>query len=199
MPFTSRQVYLKSTPVGMPTDDDFEIREETIADPADGEVVVRNAYMSVDPYMRGQMRMNWKPGMPLVGGAVGEVVASKHPDFPEGSHVNSNWGWREYFSSDGRGLAPVDPSLAPLSTYLGIMGMPGLTAWGGLLVTGEYKDGERVFVSAASGAVGSVVGQIAKIKGGLAIGSAGSDEKVAHLTSEFGFDHAFNYKMQGQM
>jgi len=194
MPFTSRQVYLKSTPVGMPTDDDFEVREETIDDPSDGEVVVRNAYMSVDPYMRGQMRMNWKPGTALVGGAVGEVVASKNPDFPEGSHVNSNWGWREYYNSDGRGLAPVDASLAPLSTYLGIMGMPGLTAWGGLLITGEYKDGESVFVSAASGAVGSVVGQIAKIKGGTVVGSAGSDEKVAHLVNEFGFDHAFNYK-----
>lgn len=194
MAYTSRQVYLKSTPVGIPGNDDFEIREEEIGEPADGEVVIRNAYMSVDPYMRGRMRLEWKPGSALAGGAVGEVVASNNPDFAVGSHVSHNWGWREYVKCDGRGLAPVDATLAPLSTYLGVMGMPGLTAWVGLLVTGEYKDGETVFVSAASGAVGSVVGQIAKIKGGTVVGSAGSDAKVAHLVDEYGFDHAFNYK-----
>ena len=129
-----------------------------------------------------------------MGGAVGKVVASNNPDFAVGDHVSNQLGWREYFVSNGQGLNKVDASIAPLSTYLGVMGMPGLTAYGGLLVTGELKDGESVFVSAASGAVGSVVGQIARIKGCTVIGSAGSDEKVAQLVDEFGFDHAFNYK-----
>jgi hypothetical protein len=108
--------------------------------------------------------------------------------------VTSGKSWREYFVSNGKGLAPIDPNLAPLSAYLGIMGMPGLTAYGGLLVTGQLKEGETVFVSAASGAVGSVAGQIAKIKNCRVIGSAGTDAKVAHLLNEFHFDHAFNYK-----
>jgi len=129
-----------------------------------------------------------------MGGAVGKVVASNNTNFAEGDYVSNGSGWREYFLSDGAGLSKVDPGLAPLSAYLGVMGMPGLTAYGGLLVTGEMKDGEAVFVSAASGAVGSVVGQIAKLKGGIAVGSAGSDDKVAQLVEEFGFDHGFNYK-----
>ncbi len=189
----SKQIHLKTRPQGNPVAGDFDIVEVNIEDPAAGQVLVKNIYMSVDPYMRGRMRFA-KPNELLIGGAVGKVVASNNPDFSEGDCVSNGSGWREYFLSDGSDLSKVDPSLAPLSAYLGVMGMPGLTAYGGLLVTGEMKDGETVFVSAASGAVGSVVGQIAKIKGGIAIGSAGSDDKVEQLTQEFGFDHAFNYK-----
>ena len=189
----SSEVHLTSRPQGNPVAMDFEIVEVNIEDPAEGQVLVKNIYMSVDPYMRGRMRFA-KPNELLMGGAVGKVVASNNANFAEGDYVSNGSGWREYFLSDGTGLSKVDPSLAPLSAYLGVMGMPGLTAYGGLLVTGEMKDGEAVFVSAASGAVGSVVGQIAKIKGGIAIGSAGSDDKVTQLAEEFGFDHAFNYK-----
>lgn len=194
MATTSREVHLKSRPDGMPVAGNFDIVTTTLDDPAEGQVLVQNVYMSVDPYMRGRMRMDWGPGSVLQGGAVGKVVASKNAEFEVGDYVNNGNGWREYFLSEGRGLGKVDPSIAPLSTYLGVMGMPGLTAYGGLLVTGELKDGETVFVSAASGAVGSVVGQIAKIKGCTVIGSAGSDAKVRHLIDEYGFDHAFNYK-----
>lgn len=189
----SKQILLKSRPQGTPTQDNFETVEVSVADPADGEVLVQNIYMSVDPYMRGRMRMQ-TTGEVLEGGALGKVVASNNSNFSTGDFVSSGKGWREYFISDGSDLEEVDATIAPLSTYLGVMGMPGLTAYGGLLITGELKDGETVFVSAASGAVGSVVGQIAKIKGCTVIGSAGSDEKVQQLTHEYGFDHAFNYK-----
>jgi NADPH-dependent curcumin reductase CurA len=191
---SSIEIHLKSRPSGAPVADNFEAVKTTVADPGDGEVLVQNIYMSVDPYMRGQMRENWPTGQVLMGGALGKVVASNNPDFSAGDYVNNGSGWREYFLSKGADLTKVDPSLAPLSAYLGVMGMPGLTAYGGLLVTGELKDGESVFVSAASGAVGSVVGQIAKIKGCTVVGSAGNDDKVNELTTEFGFDHAFNYK-----
>ena len=164
----SSEVRLTSRPQGNPVATDFEVVAVDIEDPAEGQVLVKNIYMSVDPYMRGRMRFA-KPNELLMGGAVGKVVASNNTNFAEGDYVSNGSGWREYFLSDGAGLSKVDPSLAPLSAYLGVMGMPGLTAYGGLLVTGEMKDGEAVFVSAASGAVGSVVGQIAKIKGGIAI------------------------------
>ena len=190
----SKEIHLKSRPAGTPVADNFELVETDVADPGAGEVLVQNIYMSVDPYMRGQMRENWPTGQVLMGGAAGKVVASNNPDFNEGDYVRNGSAWREYFISNGQDLNKVDTSLAPLSAYLGVMGMPGLTAYGGLLVTGELKDGESVFVSAASGAVGSVVGQIAKIKGCTVVGSAGSDDKVNQLMKEFGFDHAFNYK-----
>jgi len=190
----SREVRLKSRPIGVPTPQNFDLVENALPDPGPGEVLVQNIYMSVDPYMRGRMRADWGIGEVLQGGAVGKVVASRHEDFREGDYVSHGLGWREYLLSDGRHLEVIDATLAPLSTYLGVMGMPGLTAYGGLLRAGEYKDGETVFVSAASGAVGNVVGQIARIKGGVAIGSAGSDEKVRHLVEVFGFHHAFNYK-----
>ena len=194
MPTTNRTVHLKSSPQGMPVPEDFEIRTSELEDPADGQVLIRNIYMSVDPYMRGRMREAWSPGDALGGAAVGKVTASNNDEFAVGDYVLNQAGWSEHLISNGRGIRKVDPELAPLSTYLGVLGMPGLTAYGGLLVTGEFKNGETVFVSAASGAVGSVVGQIARIKGGRAIGSAGSDEKVQQLMEEFGFDHAFNYK-----
>lgn len=191
---SSKEIHLKSRPAGTPVADNFELVETSVPDPGEGEVLVQNIFMSVDPYMRGQMRENWPTGQVLMGGAAGMVITSNHPDFNEGDHVTNGSAWREYFISNGQDLTKVDTSLAPLSAYLGVMGMPGLTAYGGLLVTGELKDGESVFVSAASGAVGSVVGQIAKIKGCTVIASAGSDDKVMQLMEEFGFDHAFNYK-----
>ena len=190
----SKEIHLRSRPAGSPVADNFELVETNVGDPGAGEVLVQNIYMSVDPYMRGQMRENWPTGQVLMGGAAGKVVASNNPEFKEGDYVSNGSAWREYFITNGKDLTKVDTSLAPLSAYLGVMGMPGLTAYGGLLVTGELKDGESVFVSAASGAVGSVVGQIAKIKGCTVVGSAGSDDKVNQLKEEFRFDHAFNYK-----
>ena len=191
MPTITRKVQLKSIPEGLPAEDNFAIVESTLEDPAPGQVLVENLFMSVDPYMRGRMR---DPSWQLSGGAVGMVIGSENNAYSIGDYVLNSQSWHEHFLSDGRGLEKIDATIAPISTYLGVMGMPGLTAYGGLLVTGEYKDGETVFVSAASGAVGSVVGQIVKIKGGIAIGSAGGEEKVRQLTEEFGFAHAFNYK-----
>jgi len=191
VPTITRKVQLKSIPEGLPAEDNFAIVESTLEDPAPGQVLVENLFMSVDPYMRGRMR---DPSWQLGGGAVGMVIGSENDAYSIGDYVLNSQSWHEHFLSDGRGLEKIDATIAPISTYLGVMGMPGLTAYGGLLVTGEYKDGETVFVSAASGAVGSVVGQIVKIKGGIAVGSAGSEEKVRQLTEEFGFDHAFNYK-----
>ncbi|MFT5692734.1 MAG: NADPH-dependent curcumin reductase CurA [Oceanicoccus sp.] len=190
----SRQVHLKSRPDGIPKSSDFEIVDVELNPLQDGQVLVQNNYMSVDPYMRGRMREDFKLGEVMDGGALGKVIESRSPQFTVGDYVSHWKGWREHTISDGSDLSKVDPELAPLSAYLGILGMPGLTAYGGLLVTGALKDGESVFVSAASGAVGSLVGQIAKIKGCKVVGSAGSDAKVAHLIEEFGFDHAFNYK-----
>ena len=187
----TREVQLQSIPKGKPRAEDFTIKESTLSDPGENEVLVQNIYMSVDPYMRGRMRMG---AGALGGGAVGKVIASENSQYSVGDYVLNQGSWHEHILSNGQGLEKIDETLAPISTYLGVMGMPGLTAYGGLLVTGEYKAGESVFVSAASGAVGSVVGQIVKIKGGKTVGSAGSDEKVRQLIEEFGFDHAFNYK-----
>jgi NADPH-dependent curcumin reductase CurA len=194
MSLVSREVHLKSRPEGIPASADFEIVDVELNSLQDGQVLVQNSYMSVDPYMRGRMRADFKLGEVMDGAAVGKVIESNNDKFLVGDYVSHWKGWREHTISDGRDLAKVDPDLAPLSTYLGILGMPGLTSYGGLLVTGALKEGESVFVSAASGAVGSLVGQIAKIKGCKVVGSAGSDAKVAHLIEEFGFDHAFNYK-----
>lgn len=204
---TNRQVALAARPNGFPKDSDFQILEGPVPEPGDGEVLVKNIYMSVDPYMRGRMNefkgsyiQAFEIGAPMTGGAVGQVIRSNHSDYAEGDFVLNMNGWREYFvrpgdrQKDGMDLTKVDPSLAPLSTYLGVLGMPGLTAYAGLAEVGVPKAGETVYVSAASGAVGAIVGQIAKIKGCRVVGSAGSAEKVAYLTDEIGFDAAFNYK-----
>lgn len=196
----SREIRLKSRPSGMPKPENFQVAEVTVPDPGPGRLLVRNIWMSVDPYMRGRMieRESYVPafqiGAPLEGGAVGVVEASNHPDFKPGDHVSHMLGWREYFLSDGGGLTRVDGKAAPLQAYLGVLGMPGLTAYSGLLRIGEPKEGETVFVSAASGAVGSVVCQIAKIKGCRVVGSVGSEEKARWLTEEAGIDAAVNYK-----
>lgn len=196
----SREVRLKERPVGVPTPDDFEIATVSLPDPGDGEMLIQNLYMSVDPYMRGRMvdRKSYIPpfaiGAPLEGGAIGKVVASNGGRFNVGDHILGMNGWREYYISDGSHLNQVDPSLAPPQAFLGTMGMPGQTAYFGLLDLGAPQPGETVFVSAAAGAVGSTVCQIAKLKGCTVIGSAGSDAKVKWLTDEIGVDAAINYK-----
>jgi len=195
----SREIHLAARPEGWPKESDFELAEVDVADPEEGELLIRNEFMSVDPYMRGRMNdtRSYVPpfalGEPMPGGAVGRVVASNNPDYAEGDWVFSMLGWREVARSDGEGLRKLDPERAPPQASLGVLGMPGLTAYVGLLDIGQPKEGETVFVSGAAGAVGSVAGQIAKIKGCRVIGSAGSAEKVAWL-EELGFDKAFNYK-----
>ena len=196
---SSREIHLKSRPVGIPTNENFDVVSVSIPNPGEGEVLVRNLYMSVDPYMRGRMvdRKSYTPpfalGEAMTGGAVGVVEASNNSKFNVGDHVLSMYGWREHFISDGRGLMQVDPEKAPIQSYLGTMGMPGQTAYFGLLEIGKPQAGETVFVSAAAGAVGSVVCQIAKIKGCRVVGSAGSAAKIAWL-EEVGVDAIINYK-----
>ncbi len=201
----SREIRLARRPVGLPREGDFELAEARIPEPREKEVLVRNIYMSVDPYMRGRMidRPSYVPpfqlGEPLAGACVGQVVASRSPVVQTGDYVSGAKGWREYYLAEGTELIKIDPRLAPIQTYLGALGMPGMTAYVGLLHIGLPKAGETVFVSAASGAVGAVVCQIAKIKGCRVIGSAGSREKVAWLKTEAGIDDAFNYKETGDL
>lgn len=196
----NRQIRLASRPTGWVTPDNFELTEEAVAEPADGEILVRNVCMSVDPYMRGRMNdtKSYVPpfqiGEVLQAGVVGQVVTSRNDDFAEGEYVNGMLGWENFSISNGQGLYKVSNTDVPLSWYLGILGMPGMTAWVGLTEIAKLKEGESVFVSAASGAVGSVVGQIARIYNCHVAGCAGSDEKLEILTSEFGYDAAFNYK-----
>ena len=196
---TSREVRLKSRPIGMPKDSDFEVASVEVAAPAAGEVQVKNLYMSVDPYMRGRMydRESYVPpfqiGKALEGGAVGEVVASADPKFQVGDLVNSMMGWREVFNAPAASLTKIDAMGLPPQAFLGVAGMPGMTAYVGLLKIAGCKAGDTVFVSAASGAVGQVVCQIAKLKGATVIGSAGGAEKIAHL-KEIGVDHAIDYR-----
>lgn len=196
----NRQITLAAHPVGYPKASDFTLVETAIPTPEDGQVLVKTLYLSVDPYMRGRINQaksyaaNVQIGEVIVGGVVAEVVTSKHADFQAGDIVNAHIGWQEYGVASGGDLRKIEPSIAPISTGIGILGMPGLTAYFGLLEVGKLQDGETVFVSGAAGAVGSVVGQIAKIKGCRVIGTAGSDEKVAYILDELGFDAAFNYK-----
>jgi NADPH-dependent curcumin reductase CurA len=197
MSWTSREIRLASRPVGEPQPSDFQLAEVEVSDPEDGEVVVRNTFMSVDPYMRGRMDDRpsyvppWQIGDACQGAAVGEVVASRSSRFSEGDIVMHQLGWREYLKAS-RGLRKVDTSFVPASAYLGVLGMPGLTAYVGLLDIAELRAGDVVFVSGAAGAVGSLAGQIAKLRGHTVIGSAGSAEKVDYVRS-LGFDAAFDY------
>ena len=195
----TREVVLKRRPVGLPKVEDFSVREVDLPPPGDGDVHVRNVSLSVDPYMRGRMvdRRSYTPPFQvaeaLTGGAIGRVVASNHADFAVGDHVESHLGWREAFVAGPRGLRKLGALAAPASAYLGVLGMPGMTAYVGLLDVAALAEGERVFVSGAAGAVGSAVGQIAKLKGCTVVGSAGSAAKVRRLVDDFGFDHAFDY------
>lgn len=192
---------LAARPEGEPKDSDFRMEERPVPQPGDGEVLYRNLYLSLDPYMRGRMSSAKSYATPveigqvMVGQTVGEVVESNNPEFAAGDVVLGNAGWQEYGLSDGGDLRKVDPSLGPVSYALGVLGMPGLTAYVGLLDLGQPKAGETVVVSAASGAVGQVVGQIAKLKGCRVVGIAGGPEKCSYVTDELGFDAAVNYKL----
>ena len=201
----SREIRLKARPVGEPKPSDFELATTDVRQPGDGEVLVRNIWMSVDPYMRGRMmdRESYVPpfqiGEALQGGAIGQVVASKSPKLAVGDYVQSMLGWREYALAKAEVFQKVDPALGPIEAYLGTLGMPGMTAYAGLMKIGELKDGETVFVSAASGAVGTVVCQLAKAHGCYVVGSAGSDEKCEWLEKVAGIDKAINYKTCGDL
>ena len=197
---TSREVRLKSRPVGLPVADNFEVATVTLPDPGPGEIQVRNTWMTVDPYMRGRMNdvKSYSPpfalGEAMQGGAVGEVIASNDATFQVGDLVQSNYGWREAYNAQASMVQKLNTFGLPPQAFLGVAGMPGMTAYAGLLRIAALKEGDVVFVSAASGAVGSVVCQIAKIKGHKVIGSAGGPEKVKFLKEELGVDVAIDYK-----
>ena len=196
----NRQVALRRRPVGAPTPDDFELRVAPVASPEDGEILCRTVYLSLDPYMRGRMEesRSYAPsvalGQPMVGGTVSVVVDSRHPDLAPGDLVAGYDGWQAYAVTKGAGVRKLDPEAAPISTALGVLGMPGLTAYVGLLDIGRPQPGETVVVSAASGAVGAVVGQLAKIQGCRVVGVAGSAEKCTWVVKELGFDACVNHR-----
>ena len=198
----NRAVLLQSRPRGEPKLSDFELVESPVPSPGEGEFLCRTIYLSLDPYMRGRMndvKSYAQPaelGKPMVGGAVSEVVASNNPAFPTGSFVVGSTGWQAYAVSRGAGVRKLDPTAAPLSTALGVLGMPGMTAYVGLLDIGQPKPGETIVVSAAAGAVGSVVGQIAKIRGCRAVGVAGSEAKCEFVVKELGFDACVNHRSE---
>jgi NADPH-dependent curcumin reductase len=198
----NHQVRLAARPVGLPTDENWQFSEEEVASPGDGEFVVKISHISLDPAMRGWMNAgrSYIPpvevGAVMRAGAVGQVVQSRHPGFAAGDEVYSAFGVQEYATSDGAGVQKIDSSRVPLTTYLAALGLPGMTAYFGLLDTGELADGETVVVSGAAGAVGSLVGQIARIKGCRVVGIAGGPDKCAWLTGELGFDAAIDYKAQ---
>ena len=196
----NQRLVLASRPAGMPSPDNFRLESAPVPEPAEGQILIQLLYLSVDPYMRGRIKDAASYAAPvqigelMTGGGVGRVIASRHPRFQVGEIVVGETGWQTHCLSDGKGFRKADPSLAPISTSLGVLGMPGLTAYFGLLDLGKPKAGETVLVSGAAGAVGSLVGQIARIQGCRAVGIAGADDKIRWLTEELGFDAAFNYK-----
>jgi NADPH-dependent curcumin reductase CurA len=196
----NRRIVLRQRPVGAPRPEDFELIESPTPRPADGEILCRTIYLSLDPYMRGRISgvrsyaRGVDPGELMVGGTVGEVVESRYPGFARGDLVAGYDGWQAYGVSKGAGVRKLDPAQAPISTALGVLGMPGMTAYVGLLDFGRPKPGETVVVSAASGAVGSAVGQIARIKGGRVVGIAGGKAKCDYVVGELGFDACVDYK-----
>lgn len=194
------KIILAERPHGMPDRNTFKFVKEDIADPSKGEVLVRTLYVSVDPYMRGRMQDTesytppFKINRVIQGAAIGEVIESRSDHFSQGDVVIGRFGWQKYDCANETDIRKIDPTVAPLSTHLGILGMTGLTAYFGLLDIGQPKKGETVVVSAAAGAVGSAVGQIAKIKGAHVVGIAGSDEKVNFIKEALHFDEGINYK-----
>jgi NADPH-dependent curcumin reductase len=199
---TNHQVRLAARPSGLPQPSDWNFTEEPVPTPGEGEFVVGVSLISLDPAMRGWMNAGAsyidpvEIGDVMRAGAVGRVTASEHPGFAVGDHVYSDFGVQEYALSSGKGAIKIDPSLAPPSTFLGALGLPGMTAYFGLLDTGKLKQGDTVVVSGAAGAVGSVAGQIARIKGCRVIGIAGGEEKCRWLVDDLGFDAAIDYKAQ---
>lgn len=196
----NRKILFASRPTGMPDESNFKMIEDSIPTISDGEVLIKTLYISVDPYMRGRMSEAksyaepYKVGELFIGGMVGKVLESKNPRFTSGQIVEGRLDWAEYNVSNGSDIRKVFPDLAPITTALHVLGMPGLTAYFGLLYIGQPKEGETVVISGASGAVGSIVGQIAKLKGCRVVGIAGADDKCSFLTEELGFDAAINYK-----
>ena len=197
----SKTIILKSRPKGLPQLSDFALEEIDVPMPADGQILLKSLYISVDPYLRGRMSGTKSPrfelGQPVASRIVAEVIASKHPDFREGEFVNHYLDWKEYQVSDGAGLVKVDPAAAPLTAHLGILGTTGLSGYFPLLDFGQPKAGETLVVSGAAGAVGSIAGQIGKLMGCRVVGIAGTDEKTALLRNKFGFDEAINYRKPG--
>jgi NADPH-dependent curcumin reductase CurA len=196
----NRQFILAARPEGLPKESDFRLVETPLPGPGEGQVLVRTDYLSVDPYMRGRIseaKSYAEPvalGQVMVGGTVGTVLESRHADYRSGDTVVGYWGWQEYAVVGGQEVERFDTTLGPRSTALGVLGMPGMTAYFGLLEIGRPRAGETVLVSAAAGAVGSLVGQIAKIQGCRVVGTAGSQAKIDDLVGQLGFDAAFNYK-----
>ena len=196
----NRRIVLASRPKGRPTPDNFRIESAPIPAPKDGQLLLETVYLSLDPYMRGRMNEGKtyadasELGDTMIGATVARVKQSRHADWKEGEFVLAYSGWQEYALSDGRGLRRLDPHGAPLSTALGVLGMPGFTAYSGLLEIGQPKAGDTVVVAAASGAVGSAVGQIARIKGARAVGIAGGPEKCAFVKDELGFDAVVDHR-----
>lgn len=205
MPEANTRIVLASRPQGWVTENNFRIERLPLPQAADGQVLLKTLYLSLDPYMRG--RMNDAPsyapcvgiGEVMVGETISEVTASRNPKFQPGDIVSARAGWQSYALSDGAGLRKLDTSIVPATAYLGAVGMPGVTAWYGLLKIGEPKEGETVVVSAASGAVGSVVGQIAKIKGCRVVGFAGGPAKCDYVVRELGFDVCIDHRAEGLM
>jgi NADPH-dependent curcumin reductase CurA len=199
-PSAIRQFRLAARPTGLPKESDFTLEQAPLSAPQAGEVLVKTVYLSVDPYMRGRItgvRTYADPvniGDVMVGGTVGEVIESGDSNFQPGDFVVGYWGWQDYAITPGAALRKLDPQSAPVSTALGVLGMPGMTAYFGFLDICRPQAGETVVVSGAAGAVGSLVGQIAKIHGCRAIGIAGSDDKIRHIVEDLGFDAGFNYK-----
>lgn len=197
---SAQRIVLASRPVGEPKPENFRLEDYPVPVPGDGQVLLRTVWMSLDPYMRGRMDDGPSYSAPvpiggvMEGGTVCEVVASNNPGFANGDYVLAHTGWQQYAVSDGKGLRKVDPKMAPISTAVGVLGMPGMTAYTGLLEIGKPKAGETVVVAAASGAVGSAVGQIAKIKGARAVGIAGGKEKCDYVKNELGFDECLDHR-----
>jgi hypothetical protein len=200
MPQSAQRIVLAARPNGEPKPSDFRLEDMPIPTPGEGQVLLRTIWMSLDPYMRGRMSDGPSYATPvpvggvMEGGTVCEVVASHNPGFAVGDIVLAHTGWQSYALSDGKGLRKIDPSIAPVSTAVGVLGMPGMTAYTGLLDIGQPKEGETVVVAAASGAVGSAVGQIAKIKGARAVGIAGGKDKCDYVKNELGFDDCLDHR-----
>ena len=196
----AKRIVLASRPVGEPKPSDFRIEEVPVPTPGDGQVLLRTIWLSLDPYMRGRMSdgPSYAAPVPIGGvmeaGTVNEVIASNNPNFARGDIVLARAGWQTHALSDGKGLNKIDPKIAPISTAVGVLGMPGMTAYTGLLDIGKPQAGETVVVAAASGAVGSAVGQIAKIKGARVVGIAGGKDKCAHVKNELGFDECVDHR-----
>ncbi|MBZ5524061.1 MAG: NADP-dependent oxidoreductase [Acidobacteriia bacterium] len=205
MPETNTQIVLASRPQGWVNENNFRIERTPLPVATDGQVLLKNLYLSLDPYMRGRMNegasyaASVQIGEVMVGETISEVVESRNPKFQPGDTVSARSGWQSYALSDGTGLRKVDTRLVPATAWLGAVGMPGVTAWYGLLKIGAPKEGETVVVSAASGAVGSVVGQIAKIKGCRVIGFAGGPQKCDYVVKELGFDACIDHRAAGLM